>query len=69
MDPGQILDLITDFGIIGLLVFIIFAGMKKWWVFGWQYRECKRELDDWRTIALRALNVSESVTGRKSYDN
>jgi hypothetical protein len=73
MQPHEFVSLLTDFGVIGLLAFIIFAGMKKWWVWGWQYRDlqkkCDQDVDFWKAIALRALNVSETAVSQKSYDN
>lgn len=68
MDFEQIVTTVSDVGVIALLVFIIYSGMKKWWVWGWHYKELREfsdnEINFWRNAALRALNVSEAVMGR-----
>jgi hypothetical protein len=46
-------------GVIGLLMVILIGGARRWWVFGWSYRELSRERDLWRNIALRGTKAAE----------
>lgn len=65
--PG-LLKYISQIGVLGLLGFIIYGGYKKWWVFGWQYRDAEsrtlkveEERDGWREIALHGTNLAEQT--------
>lgn len=61
-DPTiDLLQTIRDGGwIVGLLI-ILWGGMKKWWVFGWQYRECVEEKNEWKTAALQSTQIAEAA--------
>lgn len=66
--PTNIVDFIRTTGVVGILVFFLWGGYKKWWVFGWQYSELKDRLtkmekasEDWKTLALRSTNLAESI--------
>lgn len=69
-DPGlaDILKYISQGGVLGILVIILLGGYRKWWVFGWQYKESEQrtskaehERDDWRDIALHGTNIAEQT--------
>lgn len=54
--------------IIGLLIALGVAGLKKLWVFGWIYsdqvkrcEEITKDRDWWRDIALKAMGNTESA--------
>lgn len=58
--------------VVGLLLFIILAGAKGVWVFGWQHRKAaedfearlakkQAEVDQWRHLALAQLGVMEET--------
>lgn len=65
MDGAQdVLRILDSFGVLGALVLAFIGGMRKWYVWHWQYREVVRDRDFWRDTALRALNVGEAVIGR-----
>lgn len=67
-DPQTIFDWIQSGGIIGLLLFVLIGGARKWWVFGWQYNDlqerCKKIEESnamWMQLALRGVNVTEKI--------
>lgn len=48
-------------GVTVLLLVITFGGWKKWWVFGWQYKDMETEKNEWKEAALRGTRVAERV--------
>ena len=48
-------------GVTVLVLLIIFGGWKKWWVFGWQYKDMEAEKNEWKEAALRGTRVAERV--------
>lgn len=70
LNPTTIFDWIQSGGIIGLLIVVILGGARRWWVFGWQYRELQDRCDKietsnamWMQLALRGVNVTEKLVG------
>ena len=63
-DPTNLVQLLDKGGTLALLLIIIVGGYRKWWVFGWAYRDKADETRYWRDIALRALNVGEAAVSR-----
>jgi hypothetical protein len=68
MNP-EFFDYLKDGGVIGLLLFFVYGGMKEWWVFGTHFRslrtesearltELRDDRDYWRSIAEELLNIS-----------
>lgn len=58
----QILTLLLGpAGVTVLLLLITFGGWKKWWVFGWQYKDMEAEKNEWKEAALRGTRVAERV--------
>lgn len=55
----DVLQLIPSAGITGVLVLIIYGGYKRWWVWGWQLEECRKEAEAWRELALRNSNLAD----------
>lgn len=45
-----------------LLLVVVYGGVKRLWVFGWQYAESERRADEWKHLALRGTNAAESST-------
>lgn len=71
--PTSIFDYIQSGGIIAVLVFVIIGGAKRWWVFGWQYKELLERCEKvqtsnevWMNLALRGVNVTERIIGNTS---
>ena len=63
-DPTSLVELLDKGGTLALLLIIIVGGYRKWWVFGWAYRDKFDEAARWQDIALRALNVGEAAVQR-----
>lgn len=62
MTTAEILDLITQGGIIGLLVLITVGGWRRWFVWYWTYKELADERDWWRRMALSGGRLAEKAT-------
>lgn len=67
-DVDTVFHYLNTTGVIGLLILILLGGAKKWWVFGWQYKDLEERLDKvetsnamWMQLALRGVNVTEQV--------
>lgn len=60
-DLAPLLKALNDFGVLAILVLIIVTGVRRYWVFGWQYEEKLRECEDLRRLAYRLLGVSEGT--------
>lgn len=54
----QIIKAVSDAGIIGLLIVFVIGGVRKWWVFGWMYRELEAERDVWKELALKGTKLT-----------
>lgn len=70
LNPTTVFDWIQSGGIIGVLVFVILGGARRWWVFGWQYRDLQERCEKietsnamWMQLALRGVNVTEKLVG------
>lgn len=46
-------------GVIAILFVILITGVRRWWVFGWVYREEKARSDEWRALALSGTKIAE----------
>ena len=53
--------LISDYGILGVFVFILAAGARRVWVWGWQYRQIEHERDVWRQVALEGTDIAKGA--------
>lgn len=60
----ELLSALSDLGTITLLLLILIAGARGWWVFGWHYEEVARERDAWREIALSTTSLAEKAIQR-----
>lgn len=58
--------LLGPFGTLVLALVILFGGWKRWWVFGWHYRETVEEKNEWKEIALRGTKIAEKVVTLKA---
>jgi len=61
----QFLQLITGPG--GALVFalvVLWAGYKKYWVFGWIYSDTVKEKKEWKEAAMRGVVVAEKAVSQ-----
>ena len=55
----ELISVISDFGVIGLLVVIIATGFRRYWVFGWVYDQVRAERDEWKAMALEGCDLAE----------
>lgn len=52
----------------GALIFaliVLWAGYKKYWVFGWVYSDCITEKKEWKDAAMRGVRVAEKAVAPK----
>lgn len=62
MDLNQILDVVAKGDVAVLLAIIIFAGSRRWWVWGWVYDDKVREAEDFKAIAKAQTDNAEAIT-------
>lgn len=60
-DLGTIAGFADKVGVVALLIFILFSGMKRWWVFGWTYKEERERSQEWRDLALTGTRIAEHI--------
>lgn len=53
------LDLLNGIGVVGLCVLAVMSFARGWICSGRELRAIEKQRDDWRSIALRSLNVNE----------
>jgi hypothetical protein len=62
MELSSILELADKAGVILMFLLVILGGLKKWWVFGWVYREHERELyrqvEEWKALAMSGTELA-----------
>lgn len=62
MTIEDILALITQGGVVGLLVLIVVGGWRRWYVWSWQYLDVIRQRDEWKDLAMRGTGLAEAAT-------
>lgn len=66
MSFGELLQVLQQGGMVGLLLIIIVGGARGWWVFGWTYKDRIRDLaaerDQWMRAALKGTYTVEKAT-------
>lgn len=67
--PAEILPLINSGGVVAILLFVIYFGITRKWVFGWQYKECREEqerlreeAEKWEQLALKGTRLASGAT-------
>jgi hypothetical protein len=65
IDVGSFIDYLSRASIIVFLIVVIYGGYKRWWVFGWVYKDLEKrctqingEKDAWRETALESAKVA-----------
>lgn len=66
MDWASVWSLVDKGGVVALLVIILLGGVRRWWVFGWTYREEVERGKEWRELALTGTRIAEHVASRRS---
>lgn len=56
---GAWVDLVSQGGSVALLLFIIWSGIKKLWVWGWLYFAVVEDRDEWKELALDLLRTAQ----------
>lgn len=56
MDWSQLWTAADKLGVVGLLLFLAFAGYHRWWVFGWAYMEAVADRDKYKKWWVEAIN-------------
>jgi hypothetical protein len=71
MEHAKIIEWLRDAGMIGVLVFIMYGGYKRWWVWGYQAEELRtqladmrRERDAWQAKAMEGADKSVQLAQR-----
>lgn len=54
----QLLALLTTGGLPGIVVLLIYGGMKRWYVFGWQYDDVTQRLRETQAKADLATEAA-----------
>lgn len=63
MTIQDILDILKQGGIVGLLLVFQFGLIKRWWVMGQFYDEKSKEAEEWKQAALHGTYAArEAVT-------
>lgn len=61
VDVVGLTEALSAVGVTTLLILILIGGWRRWWVFGWAYREKRDECERWKALAIRSLVVSEDI--------
>lgn len=59
MSFQELIQVLRDAGVTGLLIFALIGGFRKWWVFGWHYSDVVKEKNEWKQLALGGTHLSE----------
>lgn len=63
MTIQQIIDgILGQVGVLFLLLFILYAGYKRWWVFGWYAKEIAQRNERLENRMDRVLGTSQTAT-------
>lgn len=72
MDWAQLWAAADKLGVVGLLLLLAFGGYRRWWVFGWTYRDKVAESEKFERLwnesmdrMDRTIHVAEVVTQPK----
>ena len=62
MTAVEVFDLLNRGGVLALLALILLGGHRRWWVFGWAYRETLAREQEWKQLALTGTKIAERFT-------
>ena len=66
MTLAQVFDYASKLTVTAMLIVVIVGGYRKWWVWGYQWRDMKAERDEYRDLFHRSIGVfSEVITGQR----
>jgi len=56
------LDLIKQQGgFVTLLLFILYAGYRQFWTYGWYTKKVEQDRDEWKDRALKGISLVEQA--------
>ena len=61
---AQVSSLINQGGWLVIFMLTAWAGHRRYWVFGWVLKESEKREEQWRSVALSSLQVSDRLTGQ-----
>lgn len=56
---SEAIKFIQSTGLVGIGILILIGGFRKWWVWGYQYEDMRKERDEWRALALKGTHLTE----------
>lgn len=70
MSIEQLGTLVERFGFpVAALIFALYSGKKRWWVFGWTYDEKTKQIEkleadvkEWKRLTFNALGVGDRAS-------
>ena len=65
MPTPELLNSLSNISVVGLLFFILWSGLKQWWVWGWLYQQSEKEKNEWKNLALRTTGLAEHIVKGK----
>lgn len=60
--PFELVGLIRDAGVIGILAVIVIGALREWWVSGVQYRRVLQERDELQRELFHVLGLTDRAT-------
>jgi hypothetical protein len=58
---GDLLRVANSVSVVALVLLILYAGYKRWWVWGWTFDAETKRGEQWRTMALNSTSTTESA--------
>lgn len=68
MTAQEIVELITQGGLVVALILVLIAGAFGWWVYGWQHRKTLEQLDKSLDLNVRLTRTVETLMGIKNHE-
>lgn len=62
IDPSSFGDIVTSLGIVGLLAAALVGAYKRWYVFRPEFEDERADKNEWKTLALDALQTANAAT-------
>lgn len=60
--PHWLTEIVSELGVVGILLIILWGLRQRWWVMGWQYEDLVEDRDEWKDMALNAMTVAGKAT-------
>lgn len=53
------LQLLNAAGVLAVLVLVLYGGLRKWWVYGWTYREAREDLRECKELLYASQGLAD----------